>query len=569
MNASSKVLIILLGTLICIAPVSGDLSSASYYSEKYGFSIYPPAGWEPDDSSDYVRQVTGAVVLFWGPQEPDTGGTVTVLICTESSSLALNEYVSSGSARARMGIPASAVQSEQMRKINGLSGYEIVATTTGQTSSGTFILKQKAVFFLEKGRVYYVSFMASVKYYEIYLSDFEESLQTFALGPPKSSSATSKAIQQQAPSYFPLAIGNHWTYAISTSGQSGEFDVRIDTKETVGGVECYVREYLLQSGNQRECYAWVGDRLYMYKSEVDYQVFSMVPPVLSLDSPLESGHEWTWQGQGQAGSGTFTVTESFHVMEPMRLSVPAGTFDTVVVQVTHTDGGYATGTRWYACGVGLVKDVSTTQGVTVTLELKSFKVLGQQSCSSQTSAAYGMPWSIVILGTLGTLGVATAIVIVVRKKRGETHLRGKVEDEYTNPSDGIVDRDWYMKHIEQTVIRPRPVRRSGRSRQVCTKHDWTMAYDYSTRKYFCAKCRSEGAEADATHDSGSRLESDLSETPYEQWKREYLERERKRLADGPARNAVAAPSTKFCRYCGAKIPRQSKFCEECGKKLVE
>jgi ribosomal protein L40E len=27
-------------------------------------------------------------------------------------------------------------------------------------------------------------------------------------------------------------------------------------------------------------------------------------------------------------------------------------------------------------------------------------------------------------------------------------------------------------------------------------------------------------------------------------------------------------STKFCRYCGAKIPVDSKFCEECGKTLV-
>lgn len=26
--------------------------------------------------------------------------------------------------------------------------------------------------------------------------------------------------------------------------------------------------------------------------------------------------------------------------------------------------------------------------------------------------------------------------------------------------------------------------------------------------------------------------------------------------------------TKFCRYCGAKIVRDSKFCEECGKRLV-
>jgi hypothetical protein len=28
------------------------------------------------------------------------------------------------------------------------------------------------------------------------------------------------------------------------------------------------------------------------------------------------------------------------------------------------------------------------------------------------------------------------------------------------------------------------------------------------------------------------------------------------------------PPTKFCRYCGAKIPRDSKFCEDCGAKLT-
>lgn len=31
----------------------------------------------------------------------------------------------------------------------------------------------------------------------------------------------------------------------------------------------------------------------------------------------------------------------------------------------------------------------------------------------------------------------------------------------------------------------------------------------------------------------------------------------------------AGVETKFCRYCGAKIPRTSKFCEECGKNLVQ
>lgn len=45
-------------------------------------------------------------------------------------------------------------------------------------------------------------------------------------------------------------------------------------------------------------------------------------------------------------------------------------------------------------------------------------------------------------------------------------------------------------------------------------------------------------------------------------------------APEPARpvteQAIAKPTvpTKFCRHCGAKIPRDSMFCEECGKKLA-
>jgi len=31
--------------------------------------------------------------------------------------------------------------------------------------------------------------------------------------------------------------------------------------------------------------------------------------------------------------------------------------------------------------------------------------------------------------------------------------------------------------------------------------------------------------------------------------------------------AVTAGDTKFCRSCGAKIPKESKFCESCGTNL--
>ncbi len=36
----------------------------------------------------------------------------------------------------------------------------------------------------------------------------------------------------------------------------------------------------------------------------------------------------------------------------------------------------------------------------------------------------------------------------------------------------------------------------------------------------------------------------------------------------PPLGAQSTPPTKFCRECGAKVPRESKFCEVCGTKLA-
>ena len=157
--------------------------------------------------------------------------------------------------------------------------------------------------------------------------------------------------------------------------QSVELKAVIDAKENVSDVQCYVRALLIQQGNQRECYAWSDDRLYLYRTEMDYQVYIHHPPALILDSPLETGHKWTIQNEvvGEYGS-TVTATETFEVVGPAKITVPAGSFDTIEIKITHTDGSVATGTRWYALGVGLVEEVSTLYGVTTTVELESFQL---------------------------------------------------------------------------------------------------------------------------------------------------------------------------------------------------
>ncbi len=182
--------IALLGFLLLFAstnsePVFCALNWIPYLNTKHGFSIHLPSGWEADEKTAASLGVPGAAVFFWGPYETDTGGTVNMLICVKDVGM---EVSLEEQARKEMpsltGIQSYNILSEKKRVVNNLACYEINGKTIGSTRLGTFTLLQKQVFFVEKGKLYWISFMASQKYYDMYLSAFEESIQTFVLGFP-------------------------------------------------------------------------------------------------------------------------------------------------------------------------------------------------------------------------------------------------------------------------------------------------------------------------------------------------------------------------------------------------
>jgi len=143
-------------------------------------------GWQIDENS--AAKISGGIVFFWGPYDSDTGSTVSVLICSEvvSSTLSLREYMLLSKLRLDDTIlPGYGIISEKGREINGLPCIELVDTFLQTGAPSTFYVKQKSVTFLENAKVYWLSFMASMKYYDMYLSAFEESIQTFGLGAPK------------------------------------------------------------------------------------------------------------------------------------------------------------------------------------------------------------------------------------------------------------------------------------------------------------------------------------------------------------------------------------------------
>jgi hypothetical protein len=175
--------LLLLVTSMNSATILASVSPTPYVNREHGFHIYPPSGWEVDESS--VAKIPGAVVIFWGDYESQTGGTVNIMISSKSvaSTTSLEQYVSDE--KGGLASIGYRILSESRREINGLPCIELVATGVGTTSLGSFTLKQKQVIFLQNGKVYWLSFMASTKYYEMYLTAFEESLQTFGLGLPE------------------------------------------------------------------------------------------------------------------------------------------------------------------------------------------------------------------------------------------------------------------------------------------------------------------------------------------------------------------------------------------------
>jgi hypothetical protein len=224
------------------------------------------------------------------------------------------------------------------------------------------------------------------------------------------------AASAQVNDYYPLAIGSKWAYRVVASSQGNTvektMEVRIVSKENAGTGECYMREYTMDGQIvQRECYAWQGSKLLLYKATIDGSFADPEPPQLQLESPSEIGHRWDWSGI-IGGSEHWTL--SGEVVGQTSVAVPAGTFESYQVElVVRGQGQTATFSRWFAEGVGMVKQTETiTYGgalIDFSNELTSYAIAGGGKSSSTQ-----LP--LLFAGVLVVLVVAAAIVVILKRR---------------------------------------------------------------------------------------------------------------------------------------------------------
>jgi hypothetical protein len=173
-----------------------------------------------------------------------------------------------------------------------------------------------------------------------------------------SAKPANKPTQKPSPDYFPLRVGDSWTYR---NTEEGGYTLKVVSAEPVEGaptrfvIELSSEVKILNTFSKAD--GWVRLHFERYPEHEGLEA-KYDPPKQYLPDPLVAGQKWEWAG---ADPTQARFTEKNSVVGIEEITVPAGKFRAMKVVSVMTGGSIPkTKTAWYAEGVGLVK--STTEG---------------------------------------------------------------------------------------------------------------------------------------------------------------------------------------------------------------
>jgi hypothetical protein len=91
---------------------------------------------------------------------------------------------------------------------------------------------------------------------------------------------------------------------------------------------------------------------------LDGELVKFSPPQTMIAAPLKKGAAWNFDGD----AGELKVQQSYNVLGEEKIDVPAGKFQAFRIHGEQTTPNRIIIDRWFAPGVGIVKDVTTMQG---------------------------------------------------------------------------------------------------------------------------------------------------------------------------------------------------------------
>ncbi|MEY2561172.1 MAG: hypothetical protein QOG51_1587 [Verrucomicrobiota bacterium] len=162
--------------------------------------------------------------------------------------------------------------------------------------------------------------------------------------------------------FFPLRVGDSWTYR--NTSDSSQYTLKVLNEEKQADGSSRYEMEMLAGVIVRKFFSkpagWVLLHFERYPEHEGLEA-KYEPAKQYLQNPLVPGFKWGWKGKDYTQTD---VTENSQVIGFEKVSVPAGKFRAMKV-VSQVTGGAAvmTKTYWYADGVGLVK--TTTEAGTI------------------------------------------------------------------------------------------------------------------------------------------------------------------------------------------------------------
>ncbi len=162
--------------------------------------------------------------------------------------------------------------------------------------------------------------------------------------------------------FFPIKNGTKWVY--DSAGQ--DLTVTVSGTAKVAEKECVVFKKEWTGGSSKEYYSVTDQGVFLHRLEADKTTEFPDNPVPRLKFGLKKGEFWEWKQDIQNGKYEHRGEEE--------IEVPAGKYKCWKVHVEASSGDmkYSV-TRWFASGVGLVKEVMSRDGKDRVMELKRFE----------------------------------------------------------------------------------------------------------------------------------------------------------------------------------------------------
>jgi len=179
--------------------------------------------------------------------------------------------------------------------------------------------------------------------------------------------APASLLAQDASKYYPLKVGNTWSYKFSMNGQTLPLKTKIVAVEKVGGADLYHLEATIQGVPNTTTEDLEANAKGVFRHK--YSGMESKPPVQLLRTPVKDGDTWKSDINiaGQAASLSAKVGRE-------DVTVPAGKYKAVTVKIeTDIMGQKIDTTYWFAEGVGIVKQVINLPNGAATMELEKFE----------------------------------------------------------------------------------------------------------------------------------------------------------------------------------------------------